>query len=114
MNVTFQSNSLGDTFQREQAIQQAIKYYSIPNQKQKSSLKDYLNPEGSEIRDGGVEDLFPASHDGDGSSMFAELRRDLETDSGSASGDESYLAFEDVRLERRFHVNKDQLILILN
>lgn len=35
--------------------------------------------------------------------MFAELRGDLEADAGSAAGDESYLAFEYIRLERRVH-----------
>lgn len=69
----------------------------------KKKKKDYRDPERSEIRDGGVEDLLAASHDGDGSTVFAELRGDLETDAGSASGDESYLAFEHIRLERRFH-----------
>lgn len=74
----------------------------IPIQK-KILSKDYRNPERSEVGDGGVEDLFTASHDGDGSSMFPELSGDLETDAGSASRDESNLAFEDIRLERRFH-----------
>ena len=65
--------------------------------------RSYRNPERSEIRDGGVEDLFAATHDGDGSSMFAELRGDLEPDAGSAAGDESNLAFEYIGLERRVH-----------
>lgn len=58
---------------------------------------------GLEDRNGVVEDILATAHDGDGSSMFAELGGNLEADTRPASGEESYFAFEYISLERRLH-----------
>jgi len=63
----------------------------------------YRNGEGLENGDGGVKNLAPATHERDGGSMFAELRRNFEADSRSSSGYESDLPLQNSCFERRFH-----------
>lgn len=66
-------------------------------------LEEYGDAEGGEGRNGAVEDVPAAAHDGDGGAVLAELGGDLEADAGAAAGEQSYLACEGVGVERRLH-----------
>lgn len=61
----------------------------------------YRDAEGSELDDGGVEDVPAAAHDSNGGSMFAELGGYLKTDTGAAASQQSYLPLHHIALEGR-------------
>ena len=60
---------------------------------------------GAEGRDGLVEDLAAAAHDGDLRAVARELGGDLEADAGAPARDQRRLAPQHVRPERRLHLS---------
>lgn len=63
----------------------------------------YGDAEGDEGGNGVVQDVPAAAHYGDGGSMLSKLGGNLEADTGAATGEQSYFAFEYIGLEWRLH-----------